>query len=191
MVYIWGLVLNCLYLNNIWPVLCVKQDCYSMNGLSRSWAQWSLDLFPAVGPLLLGFTVCAALPPAATDWIQWRRGGRDETWKCVCVCGCKGDLNTRCGLECLHTLKHKDESDEEKGGGGCIDSQEVEVWFYTYQRLPIPTLDLPWCVCMCVCVSAPSKPSIDTQLSTVLIQNLGRGSSCITASTGLLQQILL
>lgn len=117
MVYIWGLVLNCLYLNNIWPVLCVKQDCYSMNGLSRSWAQWSLDLFPAVGPLLLGFTVCAALPPAATDWIQWRRGGRDETWKCVCVCGCKGDLNTRCGLECLHTLKHKDESDEEKGGG--------------------------------------------------------------------------
>lgn len=44
---------------------------------------------------------------------------------------------------------------------------------------PTPTLDLPWCVS--VCVSVPGKPSIDTQLSTVLIHTLrGESPTCIT-----------
>lgn len=50
--------------------------------------------------------------------------------------------------------------------------------FYTYQRLSLASH--PHCrppmVCKCVCVCPPGKPTIDTQLSTVLIQGLqGRG----------------
>lgn len=92
----------------------------------------------------------------------------------------KGGLNARCGLEGVrvHTLKHKDES----VGRGGTGSQEVDVSFYTYQRLSLASH--PHCrppmVCKCVCVCPPGKPTIDTQLSTVLIQGLqgGGGDHC-------------
>lgn len=56
---------------------------------------------PSRRPLLLGFTVCAATPPVATDWIQ-RRGRGAE----VCVCDdngdCKGGLRIgECVCVCI------------------------------------------------------------------------------------------
>lgn len=50
---------------------------------------------PSRRPLLLGFTVCAATPPVATDWIQ-RRGRGAE----VCVCVMIMEIvKVVCGLE--------------------------------------------------------------------------------------------
>lgn len=93
----------------------------------------------------------------------------------------KGGLNARLESVRVHTLKRKDGSVEE--GGGCIGSQEVDVRFYTYQRLLLASH--PHCrppmVYECVCVCPPGKPTIDTQLSTVLIQGLRGGSPCSRA----------
>lgn len=120
---------------------------------------------PSCRPLLLGFTVCAAPPPVAADWIQ--RRGRGET---VCVMIME-IVKVVCGLEsvCVHTLKHKDESAE---GGGVVLALRGEKCGFIHIKgsclRPIPTLDLPRCVS--VCVSAPGKPGIDIQLSTELIQ---------------------
>lgn len=64
-----------------------------------------------------------------------------------------------------------------------VGSQEVEMWFYTYQRLLVTSHPHSRPPVVCVCVSALGKPSIDTQLSTVLIQSLYRGSPCITRAS--------
>lgn len=67
----------------------------------------------------------------------------------------KGGLNARLESVRVHTLKRKDGSVEE--GGGCIGSQEVDVRFYTYQRLllcvPSP-LSTSHGVRVCVCLTS-------------------------------------
>lgn len=52
---------------------------------------------------------------------------------------------------CVHTLK--DEDCSVAAGAGCVGSREVEVWFYTYQRLLLASQphSRPPTVCECVC----------------------------------------
>lgn len=77
----------------------------------------------------------------------------------------------------MHTLKHKYESAEEGGWLYLLSVGRREVLYISKALFlhPITTFDLPWCMSVCVC--APGKPTIDTQLSAVLIESL-HGDHC-------------
>lgn len=73
--------LNCLYLNNTWPV-CRCKTGLQHEWSSRSWAPWSVDLFPAKGLCRrASLHVSAASRGRRLDTVEGMRW--DETWKCV------------------------------------------------------------------------------------------------------------